>query len=71
MDDAFKYVRDHGITTETAYPYTGKGATCKSFTAVVTNKSYSDVAANSPSQLEAAVQKGPVSVAIEADKMVF
>ena len=71
MDDAFKYVRDNGITTEASYPYTGKGGSCESFTAVVTNKSYKDVTANSPSQLEAAVQLGPVSVAIEADKTVF
>lgn len=71
MDDAFKYVKDHGITTESAYPYTGRGGTCKSFTAEVKNTGYTDVAANSPSQLEAAVQKGPVSVAIEADKFVF
>jgi hypothetical protein len=71
MDDAFKYVKDHGIGTEASYPYTGKGGSCETFTAVVKNTGYTDVAANSPSQLEAAVQLGPVSVAIEADKMVF
>jgi len=71
MDDAFKYVEDYGLTTEAAYPYTGKGGSCEDFTSVVTNTGYYDVAANSPSQLAAAVQKGPVSVAIEADKMVF
>ena len=71
MDDAFKYVKDHGITTESAYPYTGKGGSCESFTVEVKNTGFTDVAANSPSQMEAAVQKGPVSVAIEADKMVF
>jgi cathepsin L len=71
MDDAFNYVKDNGITTEAAYPYTGKGGTCESFKAVVKNTGHTDVAANSPSQMEAAVSKGPVSVAIEADKMVF
>lgn len=28
MDNAFKYVEAHGITTESAYPYTGRGGTC-------------------------------------------
>jgi len=32
MDAAFKYVRDSGITTETSYPYTGRGGTCASKT---------------------------------------
>jgi hypothetical protein len=71
MDNAFKYVAAHGITTESAYPYTGRGGTCQSFTVAVENKSYTDVASDSPTQLEAAVAVGPVSVAIEADKMVF
>lgn len=35
MDDAFKYVKDHGITTEAKYPYTGKGGSCEKFTSVV------------------------------------
>jgi C1A family cysteine protease len=34
-------------------------------------KSYSDVTSKSPDQLKAALNKGPVSVAIEADKAVF
>jgi len=71
MDDAFKYVRDNGIGLEAAYPYTGKGGSCETVASVVTNKSYKDVTTDSPSQLEAAVQLGPVSVAIEADKTVF
>ncbi len=34
-------------------------------------KSYSDVTSKSSDQLKAALNKGPVSVAIEADKAVF
>jgi len=34
-------------------------------------KSYNDVAEGDPKQLMAAVSKGPVSVAIEADTSVF
>jgi hypothetical protein len=29
MDNAFLYVIDNGITTEDAYPYKGRGGTCK------------------------------------------
>jgi len=30
MDNAFKYVRDHGLTTEGAYPYKGVKGNCNS-----------------------------------------
>jgi len=73
MDSAFEYTADNGITTESSYPYTGRGDSCaaSSKTVAVQNTGHTDVAANSPSQLAAAVAKGPVSVAIEADKAVF
>merc|ERR1719189_1875261 len=29
MDNAFKYIKDHGIPIESAYPYTAKDGTCK------------------------------------------
>jgi len=71
MDAAFNYTSTHSLETETQYPYTGRDGTCKTGTGSVQNKAWSDVAANSPSQLQLAVSQGPVSVAIEADKMVF
>merc|ERR1711865_639244 len=78
MDDGFKYLEAKGDETEADYPYTGKTGTC------VTSKqsaasglkagkitSYSDVTPKNCAQMMAAVAKGPVSVAIEADQTGF
>jgi len=73
MDDGFKYTEDYALETESAYPYTGKGGSCayKAALGQVKTKSYVDVTPNTPAQLQAAVAQQPVSVAIEADKLVF
>jgi hypothetical protein len=71
MDFAFNYVADHGITTEDAYPYTGRDGTCETFTSSVKNTGHTDVASESVSEMLAAVALHPVSIAIEADRMVF
>merc|ERR1711865_457998 len=78
MDDGFKYLEAKGDETEADYAYTGKTGTC------VTSKqsaasglkagkisSYSDVTPKNCAQMMAAVAKGPVSVAIEADQTGF
>jgi C1A family cysteine protease len=51
MDNAFEYVHDHPIDTESAYPYKGVGGTCKATTPGVKVASHVDVASNSPSGL--------------------
>jgi xylem cysteine proteinase len=73
MDDAFQYVEAKGIMKESDYSYKGKTGTCKwnSSKVVFKTTGYSDVTANSTTQLKAALNKGPVSVAIEADQSVF
>merc|ERR1712136_304 len=75
MDYGFQYIEDNaGIDTEDDYPYHAKDQICDSSKAahhVVTISGFHDVPANNPSQLEQAVTKGPVSIAIEADKSVF
>merc|ERR1719253_1416561 len=74
MDDGFKYIESKGDVLETTYPYTGKTGTCsssKTSNPVVKVSGYKDVQANSASQLKAAVQQQPVSVAIEADQSGF
>ena len=68
------YTQKYGLESESDYPYKGVDGTCKydktkATTGVVT--SHIDVTPKSVDQLTAALQKGPVSVAIEADKLVF
>ena len=73
MDYAFKYIESNPLELESEYPYTAKNGKC-SYTksmGVGAVKSFTDVSSGSASQLKAALAKGPVSVAIEADKMIF
>jgi hypothetical protein len=75
MDNAFKYIiKNGGIDTEADYSYTAKDGTCDKAKAakhvgVITG--YADVPQDDEKQLAAAVEKGPVSVAIEADQRAF
>lgn len=59
---------------ESVYPYTAKNGTCAynaaSATAVEVSQ-YTTVQKDNVEQMKAAVAKQPVSVSIEADKMVF
>ena len=74
MDKAFTYAETNAITTEEAYPYTPKKSSCDtsklSGAALLVTK-FVDVAVNDPAALKAQLDQGPVSVAIEADKLVF
>lgn len=73
MDNAFKYLEQNEIETESEYPYKGTGESCEydASKGVAEVKTFTDVTPNSPTQLTAAVAQQPVSVAIEADRMVF
>lgn len=80
MDNAFTWIKNNGgLCTESAYPYTsgstGKRGDCQmsSCTSVSGSaiKSFTDVTANSESDLENAVAQQPVSVAIDAGGMAF
>ena len=75
MDLAFLYTESHKLETEAAYPYTAKSGlfACKydKTKGEVGATTYTDVPKSSSSALKAAIAKGPVSVAIEADKPVF
>ena len=77
MDLAFKWLESTPLATEKAYPYeSGIGLkwACKSdkyADASLKVKSYQDVTLNDPDALKAQLEKGPVSVAIEADKSAF
>jgi C1A family cysteine protease len=70
MDGAFNYVMDHGIASESSYPYTAKDGSCKSFTPVTKISSCYDVPANEL-QLTYALTQHVVSIAIQADGRSF
>ena len=73
MDNAFQYIEKNPLESESDYPYTGVDGTCKYVTSKGVGKvsSFVDVTSNSADQLKAAIALGPVSVAIEADRLVF
>jgi len=75
MDLAFMYAKSHPLETEADYPYTAKSPlfSCHydKSKGVVAASSHVDVTKNSVSQMKAALNKGPVSVAIQADQPVF
>jgi len=73
MDLAFTYLKTHKLERESDYPYSAADGTCQydASKGLVQVTGFKDVTPESPSQLQAAVAKGPVSVAIEADQDVF
>jgi len=72
MDFAFTYLKTHKAMLEEDYPYHARKRTCEydEDAGKVNVSSYTDVS-NSASQLQAALNKQPVSVAIEADQSAF
>ncbi|KAK6147059.1 hypothetical protein DH2020_017971 [Rehmannia glutinosa] len=70
MDYAFEFIiGNHGLTSESNYPYEGVDATCnakKESSRVAKITGYEDVPANSESALLKAVANQPISVAIDA-----
>jgi len=73
MDQGFQYIiTNNGITTEAAYPYTAADGTCNTnVQPAATLSSFVDVTSGSETALLAAVNIGPVSIAIEADQQCF
>lgn len=78
MDDAFKFVEKNGLDKESTYGYTQKTGKCNTAKEKLADgikpgavTSFKDVKPNNEKQLAAAVTKGPVSVAIEADQSGF
>lgn len=77
MENAFAFAESRDICTETSYGYSGKSgqtcqaASCAAGLAVGAVSGYKDVAPDDEAALMEAVSEGPVSVAIEADKLIF
>ena len=75
MDYAFQYIKTAPLELEANYPYTsgsGRVASCNysKSRGVGTVSAFTDVL-HTAGQMRAALGKGPVSVAIEADQMAF
>lgn len=72
---AFMYAESHPLMTESDYPYTPSTGLfkCKydKSKGVVKVSTYKNVKVDSADQLKAALNVGPVSIAIEADQTVF
>jgi C1A family cysteine protease len=72
MGLAFQWAETNGIMLESEYPYAGVDQTCAdSKKGKVKATDFHNVPANSSAEMKAAIAKGPVSIAIEADTMVF
>eukprot|EP00929_Paragymnodinium_shiwhaense_P060629 TRINITY_DN3026_c0_g1_i5.p1 TRINITY_DN3026_c0_g1~~TRINITY_DN3026_c0_g1_i5.p1 ORF type:complete len:368 (-),score=94.13 TRINITY_DN3026_c0_g1_i5:205-1251(-) len=76
MDGAFQYAQKNGMCTEDSYGYKAKGGSCQASSCTKafgagTVTGYKDVAKDSKTDLMSAVAQQPVSIAIEADQMVF
>jgi len=70
MDSAFTWIMANGgICTEAAYPYTAKDGTCQTSCTKDTKAkpaSFTDVKTKDDAAMMSALNKGPVSIAIEA-----
>jgi len=73
-DNAFKYYESNGAMYESDYSYQGTKGSCSYSTRQATDvqaSTYLDVTVNSESQVKAAIAQQPISVAIQANQMVF
>jgi hypothetical protein len=78
MDNAFTWVQKNGICTEVGYPYTsgttGINGACQTTCSKVSDLTvtgFTDVTPYSDTALTSALDKGPVSVAIQANQPAF
>lgn len=73
MDYAFTYAEDEKLEAEKDYPYRGVDDQCNydATKGKVKATGVRDVNPNEPEQLKAALNLGPVSVAIQADSKIF
>jgi len=73
MDYAFEYVIQNGLAGEDDYTYTARDGSCKAskVKSQISISGYTDVREGDEADLMKAVNVGPVSVAIEADRFPF
>ena len=72
MDLAFQYIINNGLCSNSSYPYTAVDGQCNNnCESLVKISNYSDIIQNNENILKRAVQRQPVSVAIQANKRSF
>jgi KDEL-tailed cysteine endopeptidase len=72
MDYAYDYaLATGGFCTAASYPYTAAQGTCKTCKRVVTISGYKAVPVNNENAMQAAVDKQPVTIAIQGDQADF
>lgn len=71
MEAAFEYAIDKGACTESDLPYKANGGLCSGCNTVAHFSGCVDVTQNNQLHLKESVSHGPVSVAIEADTLIF
>jgi len=73
MNEGLKYTAANPLERESDYPYVAFNQQCKynRSKGLVSATSVNNVTPNNPDQLKAAVNQGPVTVAIEADQPVY
>jgi C1A family cysteine protease len=71
MDGGFEYAIDNGMCLENDKPYLARSDTCNRCNKVAYFSQCFDVTSMNELHLKQAVSRGPVSVAIEADTLVF
>lgn len=72
MDAAFRYIIDNGVCSEAEYPYTARDDKCKTpCTPVVRMTGYRSIPKKDETVMMKGVKIAPVSVAIEASRIMF
>ncbi len=73
MTNSFNYLKKYKHMTRASYPYTGVQATCKynSATGLILSRGFVNVANGDPDAHIAALQKQPISAAINANSSIF
>ena len=72
MDNAFAYIKDNGLTSDSNYPYLAKKGTCNtSVNPVAKLASVTDVPSKNVNALYNAVVQQPVSVGVDADPAIW
>ena len=71
MEYGFKYIEDSGICAEQEYGYKAVDGKCTKCTTITKIDSFIDITTNDEKALQMAVSLQPISIAIEADQLMF